>query len=175
MDSILPAALGVLLSVVLVICLHFATIYIPALAPYKDYWALFCIFLGLSFATLATPWFNKREKAKKEQISESSVNIDFTIDSSGHPPSPTYGGGSGRGTGSTRNFNVENISPNTNLNNIAAISLTNTADINPSMDISQIAEAASNEIVSAVDLGQTIELGGELSEAIGEIVGTILE
>lgn len=171
MGNILPVALGVLLSIVLVICLHFTTIYIPALEPYKDYWALFCIFLGLSFATIATPWFNKKEKAKKQQISESSVNIDFTIGSSGHPPSPTYGGGSGRGTGSTRNFNVENISPNANLNNIAAISLANTADINPSMDVSQVAEAA----VSAVDLGQTVELEGELSEAIGEIVGTILE
>jgi len=167
MSNILPAALGGLLSIVLVICLHFATIYTPVLEHYKDHLALFCIFLGIIFATLATPWFNKKKKEKEQQISDSSVNIDFT-GSSGHPRSPTYGGGSGSGAGSTRAFSAENISPNANLNNMAAISLANT-------DVSHIDATSINEIVTAIDLGLTVELGGELSEAIGEIIGNILE
>lgn len=173
MSNILPATLGGLLSIVLVICLHFVTIDTPTLEPYKNVLALFCILLGLIFATLATPWFNRRKK--KKQLSNSSMNIDLPTGDSGRLPSPTYSGGSSGGAGSTRTFSPEYSSPTPNLNAMAAASLPNTTDINPTIVTSQIIEPSSNEIISTVDLDQAAELSGELSEAIVEIVGSILE
>ena len=173
MSIFLAAALGTILSIVLVICLHFTAAYIPALVPFKELLAVLCMFGGLTFATLATRWYNKKKTLRSNN---SSLDIDFNTGPAGaSPASSPYGAGSGGGAGSTRNFAAETISPAAHLNSFSAIPLANTVDLADGLDAIQITESASDTISSAMDVSQGVEVGEELGEVICEVVGSLLE